>query len=122
MTEPARPDRFGATIRRLRLAQGSTLRSFAKKVGVSPTYLSRIEQDEIAPPAEDTIRGIALALDEDPDTLLGLAGKVSSDLVPIVTARPRELGAFLRAASVLSTEQLLELTDQATKMTRRRLR
>jgi transcriptional regulator with XRE-family HTH domain len=31
----------------------------AKKIGVSPTYLSKVERDEVPPPAEDKVRKIA---------------------------------------------------------------
>ncbi|MBK6918537.1 MAG: helix-turn-helix transcriptional regulator [Deltaproteobacteria bacterium] len=36
-------ERFGERIRRLRTEQKLGLREFATKVGISPTYLSRIE-------------------------------------------------------------------------------
>ena len=35
------------------------MREMAKMIGVSPTYLSKVERDEFSPPAEDKVRAIA---------------------------------------------------------------
>jgi transcriptional regulator with XRE-family HTH domain len=39
----------------------------AKMIGVSPTYLSKIERDEFPPPAEDKVRRIAAIIGCDAD-------------------------------------------------------
>ena len=39
-------EKFGERIRRLRTGKNLGLRSFAKTIGISPTYLSRIETNE----------------------------------------------------------------------------
>ena len=49
----AATEKFGAFIRRKREAKEIGLREMAKMIGVSPTYLSKVERDEFAPPAED---------------------------------------------------------------------
>lgn len=110
--------KFGATIRELREAQQISLRKFADRVGISPTYLSKIERDEFAPPGEETVKAIAKALGQDPDELLGLAGKVSSDLPAIIQQRPREMASFLRSAGDLSPEELAKLTKYVERMKR----
>jgi len=110
--------RFGATIRALREAQQISLRKFADKVGISPTYLSKVERDDFPPPGEDTIKKIAGALGQDPDELLALAGKVSSDLPAIIQQRPRQLATFLRTAGELTPEELAKLTKYVEKMKR----
>jgi transcriptional regulator with XRE-family HTH domain len=46
-----------------------TLRQFAKAVGVSPTYLSKVEKGNFPPPSEERIISIAKGLGEDPDKL-----------------------------------------------------
>ncbi|MDA0984120.1 MAG: helix-turn-helix transcriptional regulator, partial [Proteobacteria bacterium] len=49
-------ERFGAFIRRKREEQGEYgLREIAKKIGISPTYLSKCERDEFPPPSEDRV-------------------------------------------------------------------
>ncbi len=82
-----RREKFGATVRREREKLKVGLREMAKMIGVSPTYLSKIERDEFPPPAEDKVRKIAEILGRDVDQLLALAGKVSSDLSEIVRER-----------------------------------
>lgn len=112
------PLSFGATIRALREAQRISLRKFAEKVDISPTYLSKIERDEFPPPGEETVRRFADALNQDHDELLALAGRVSSDLPKIIRERPRELATFLRTASDLSPEEMAKLTKYVERMKR----
>ena len=104
---------FGATIWELREERGIGLRQFARMIGVSATYLSKIERGEMPPPAEDRVKEIARLLDQDADELLALAGKVASDLNEIIRNHPREMASFLRTASGLSRQQLERLTKQA---------
>ena len=56
-------ERFGAFIRREREAKEIGLREMAKKIGVSPTYLSKIERDEFPPPVEGKVKAIAKIID-----------------------------------------------------------
>ena len=60
---------FGALVRREREAKEIGLREMAKKIGVSPTYLSKVERDEFPPPAEDKVRKIAEIIGRDADEL-----------------------------------------------------
>ncbi len=106
---------FGATVRRAREELEIGLREMAKKIGVSPTYLSKIERDMIPPPAEDKIIAIGNLLGIDSDELLALAGKVSSDLTEIIREKPREMASFLRATRELTSEQIARLAEEARK-------
>lgn len=108
--------RFGATVRRLREKQKIGLRKFAQMVGMSPTYLSKVERDEFKPPTEEKVRAIAKALDQDPDELLALAGRVSSDLAGIIKQQPHEMATFLRAANGLSAEEMQRLVKAARRL------
>lgn len=108
---------FGATVRQLREELGVSLRRFARRIGMSPAYLSKIERDEFAPPAEDKVRAIADQLGQDPDVMLALAGRISSDLPPIIMRHPREMAALLRSLSSASPEQLRRLMKQAGRLT-----
>ena len=107
---------FGALVRHKRLAKEIGLREMAKKIGVSPTYLSKLERDEFPPPAEDKVRKIAGIIEHDPDVLLALAGRVSSDLTDIIRERPREMADFLRAAKGLPAEDMARLAKRAHKV------
>lgn len=92
---------FGSHVRTIREDRrledpAFSVRQVARRVGVEPAYLSKIERDQVAPPSEATIRRLAEELDEDPDVLLAMAGKVSSDLQAIVLSRPQLFGDVLR--------------------------
>lgn len=94
-------DSFGNYLRQRRQAlrardAGFSLRKIADRVGLEPSYLSKIERGEQPPPSEESIRAIAGALGEDPDVLLALAGKVSADLQRIIRHRPRLFADLLR--------------------------
>ncbi len=108
-------EKFGATVRHEREKLEIGLREMAKKIGVSATYLSKIERDEFPPPAEDKVRKIAEIFDCDVDQLLALAGKVSSDLSEIIRERPRELAALLRTTKGLTVEDVDRLAREAKK-------
>jgi transcriptional regulator with XRE-family HTH domain len=108
-------DKFGAFVRSEREAREIGLREMAKKIGVSPTYLSKVERDEFAPPAEDKVKAIAKIIDCDPDELLALAGRVSSDVSEIIKRRPVELTALLRTTKGMSAADLERLVKQVQK-------
>jgi HTH-type transcriptional regulator, competence development regulator len=65
-----------------------SVRQVAERVGIEPSYLSKVERDIGSPPAEDTLRRIAEELDLDADVVLALAGKVSEDLQAAIRRRP----------------------------------
>jgi HTH-type transcriptional regulator, competence development regulator len=106
---------FGALVRRERVAKEIGLREMAKMIGVSPTYLSKIERDDFDPPAEDKVRKIAEIIGHDPDRLLALAGRVASDLTDIIRQQPRQMADLLRTAKGLSAEDMVRLARQAQK-------
>ena len=110
---------FGRLVRRERMARGIGLREMAKKVEVSPTYLSQIERGEFKPPTEDKVRKIAEIIGQDPDELLALAGRVASDLTEIIRRRPREMADFLRAAKGLTADDIARFALQAQKTKRK---
>lgn len=92
---------FGAYVRdcRERLKAGDTrfsLRGVAQRIGVEPSYLSRVERGEAPPPSEAKIVALARELGEDPDVLLAMAGKVSSDLQEAIRTRPELFAALIR--------------------------
>ena len=106
---------FGALVRQEREAKEIGLREMAKMIGVSPTYLSKIERGEFDPPAEDKVRRIAEIIGRDLDELLAIAGRVASDLTDIIRQRPREMADFLRAAKGLTAEDMARLAKRAQR-------
>jgi len=82
-----------------------SLRQVAGRIEVEPAYLSKIERGDVAPPSEATTVRLAKELGEDPDVLLSMAGKVSSDLQEIIRKRPKLFAELIR--------QLKEAPDEA---------
>ena len=106
---------FGALVRREREAREIGLREMARMIGVSPTYLSKVERDEYPPPAEDKVKAIAKIIECDPDDLLARAGRVASDLSEIIKRQPVELAALLRTTKGLNAEDVAKLLGAAKK-------
>lgn len=74
-----------------------SVRQVAQRIGVEPSYLSKIERGETSVPSEATILRLAAELDEDPDVLLALAGKVSSELQAVIRKRPKLFADLIRS-------------------------
>lgn len=114
MSEKKKP--FGEVLREKRMAKGISLRKFADQVGVSPTYLSQVEQGNIDPPTAERVRKMAEILGENPDELIALAGRVPEDLPKIIQKRPTQMPELLREASGLTADQLRQLVEKAKKL------
>lgn len=90
LNSTARPT-FGQRVRELRVARRQTQRALAAKLGVSFTYISRIENEtlDFGPyPSEELILKLAAALAADPDELLLLAKKIPERIRRRVLERP----------------------------------
>jgi transcriptional regulator with XRE-family HTH domain len=98
------------------LAKKLGLRKFAELVGVSPTYLSQVEQCNVMPPTADRIRRIAELLGENADEWIALAGRVPEDISQIISEQPTEVPELLRAVRGLTLEQLRKLREDAERM------
>ena len=106
-------EKFGAFIRGEREAREIGLREMAKMIGVSPTYLSKVERDEFPPPAEGKVKAIAKIIQCDSDDLLARAGRVSADISDIIKRHPIELAALLRTTKGLTADDITRLAQQA---------
>jgi transcriptional regulator with XRE-family HTH domain len=108
---------FGELLRARRTARAEndpafSLRQVAGRIGLEPSYLSKIERGEEPPPGEQTIRRLAEELGENPDALLALAGKVSSDLLEIIRERPTVVAELLRAVRGMSAKRVSAVSRQ----------
>lgn len=108
---------FGAYIRERReqlLAsdRSYTLRKVAQRVGIKPVYLSRIERDDLAPPAEEVVRKLAAELGLHADVLLAMAGKVSKELREIIMQRPELIGELLREIQKMPNHAVLRIVRE----------
>jgi PTS system nitrogen regulatory IIA component len=101
---------FGATLRLLRLDSGLSLRDLARRLSVSGTYLSRVENGLDSVPTSARLLAIARELDIPPTLLLGLAHRVSPLVVDYVHEVPAAGALFLEIAHRrLDKEQLEEV-------------
>ena len=108
---------FGRHILELRKARRATDRAFslrqvAARIGVEPSYLSKVERGETAPPSEQATLRLAAELGEDPDVLLALAGKVSTELQQIILKRPRLFADLLRQLKTAPDHAILRVVRE----------
>lgn len=109
--------RFGKRVRELREAKKAadpsfSLRQFAVKVGISATFLSKVETGDFDPPSAEKIIKMAELLDIDADELLALAGKTDPELDEIIKTAPKAMADLLRTARDrgLTAEDLEQIT------------
>lgn len=111
----AQNNRFGELLRESRLAKGMTLRKFAEALGVSPTYISGIENGTLPPPTSDRIAAIATLLDLDSDELVEVAGRWD-DLAKQKAEESSEFVMLFRAVKDMSPDQLNQVTEAAKRI------
>lgn len=101
---------FGATLRLLRLDSGLSLRDLARRLGVSSTYLSRVENGLDSAPTPERLEAMARELGMPATALLELAHRVSPLVVDYVERVPDAGSLFLEIAHRgLDEGQLAEL-------------
>ncbi|WP_345319407.1 helix-turn-helix transcriptional regulator [Novipirellula rosea] len=82
---------FGTKLRELRHAKGLTLRTLADRVGVSFTYLSKIENVKLESghaPSEQLIQVLSKELDGNERELMLLANKIPKTIRRRLNERP----------------------------------
>lgn len=110
---------FGSRIRELRKGSGISLRDLADRVKIDFTYLSKIENGKVEPPSEKIIKLLAQELGTDPEELLNLAGKVSSEQIRKAVESNPSVGILLRKIQSrdLTNEQIANMLKIATRGT-----
>jgi len=78
---------FGNKLRLLRIEAGLTQTDLAERVGVSVSYINKIEKGALKPPSEALISELALVLKTDKGKLLELANKIPGDIAQALKAR-----------------------------------
>lgn len=89
-----------------------SLRQVAERVGIEPSYLSKVERDLGSPPSEETLVRLAEELGQDPDVVLALAGKVSEELKAVIRRRPALFGRLIRELRDLPDHAVLRLVRE----------
>ena len=86
---------FGGILRQLRSQKGLGIKRLGPDLGVSYTYLSKLENNEIRP-SEELVRRIAAYFHYDNNVLLLSAGKVPAEILEILREHPDDAIAILR--------------------------
>jgi len=115
---------FGSHLRKARERRNArepgryTIRQVAQRVGIQSGYLSRIERGLTSSLSEEKIKALAADLGESPDLLLGLIGKVSSDVQTIIQERPELFCKLIRDMKDLP-DSTVEADSEYRKIERR---
>jgi HTH-type transcriptional regulator, competence development regulator len=86
---------FGDILRELRAEAGLGIKRLAPDLGVSYTYLSKLEGNHVRP-SEDMVRKVAHYFNYDEDRLLLSADKVPPDVLQILQEHPDEAIEYLK--------------------------
>lgn len=100
--------RFGERVRALRVQGGLTQQTLADRMGVSVSYISKVENEKLHfgdYPSEKFIHNLAAELRADEDELLLLSDRVPES----IRKRVRENPEAFRLLAALSDEALEEL-------------
>lgn len=109
---------FGSYIREKREARRAadrsySLRQVAIRIGIEPSYLSKIERGEHqAYLTEEKIHALARELNENPDVLLALSGKVSQDIQEIIRKRPQIFAQLIRELKDMPDHAVLHIVRE----------
>lgn len=103
---------FGKHIRKLRKAKGLSVRKLAGSVKKDHGYLSRIEAGKVPPPSAELIKALAVELEEDPDVLMAMAGRVSERFRKALMEHPRIFGEILAHLEQAPKDALLRVVRE----------
>ncbi len=87
--------KFGTVLRQLRTKTGIGIKGLAPQLGVSYSYLSKLENDEVGP-SEALVGRIAKYFRYDRDRLLLSAGKIPPEVLEILRENPDQAIQFLK--------------------------
>lgn len=86
---------LGAYLRRLRKEHSKSLKVAGPELGLSYSYLSKLENGHLEP-SRETIESLASYYDVDAEQLAVLAGKLPHDVLEILQGQPEEAIRLLR--------------------------
>ena len=75
--------------------KGFSVRRVAEAVGISPSYLSRLEKGEYTAPSDEILRKLSSYLDLDFSKLAALSDGVPEELTKIIKSQNREFQEML---------------------------
>lgn len=86
---------FGDILRELRAKEGVGIKRLAPDLGVSYSYISKLESNQVRP-SEEFVERVAHYFHYDRDRLLLAAGKIPPDILAILREHPEDAIQFLR--------------------------
>ena len=103
---------FGQTVKNARLEAKYSLRGLAAEVGVSPSYISDIENNRRVP-SEAVIKTLAGKLNTSMESLMCIAGRLGTRAEDYIKQEPLALALVRELARVEATEdQIMELISE----------
>ena len=107
--------KFGTYIRNARETRPEgrlSLRHVARLLEIEPSYLSKIERNDVPPFSSQKIIDLAKILGIDHDELLARAGRISPDLEAIIQSKPKLLARLLRQIKHMSDDAIIHLVRE----------
>jgi transcriptional regulator with XRE-family HTH domain len=89
-----------------------SLRQVSQRIGIEPSYLSKIERGQEVSLSEEKIILLSIEINEDPDVLLAFSGKVSSDIQEIIRKRPQLFTQLIRELKGLPDHAVLRIVRE----------
>lgn len=110
-------NQFGTYIRKLREKKQEddkqySLRQVAIRLGVEPSYLSKVERGDEANPSEAFVKKLAIELEQDENVLLAMVGKVSQELRDIIIKNPTVFAQLLKALKDSPSDAILRVVRE----------
>jgi transcriptional regulator with XRE-family HTH domain len=106
---------LGDTIREARVRKDLSLRELARKLDVTPSYLSDIENNRRVP-AEDLLRKISKELGLDFDDLMARAGRFGDEAVRYMMRTPAAGVLFRKLAEQNAPVDVVETLIKRTEI------
>ncbi len=108
---------FGHTLRMLRTTAGISLRTLAKKIDVSPAYISQVELGKLNPPTHDRIRKIAKTIGIPGSLLIEMSHRPNPDTI-LLLKRHQELNELIKLTFDIGLEDrdIFEIISLMRKM------
>lgn len=97
---------FRELLQESRIQRDMSLRHLAKIVGISDTYICRIENNQSPPPGERIVRDLANELGQDADEWCLAAGFCPGWVVGLMREKPELLATLKIEAEVMGTRYL----------------
>lgn len=113
----AAPDRFIRLLNKTIDEQGFSRREFARQVGVSIAYLSRLLNKQRGLPAEKTITKFETVLEIEPGRLFDAAGR--HDAVASKVFKNEGARRLLRSLEPLSDEDFAKILKEAERLAKK---